>query len=449
MFKVKNIYESYLRIQTAVAGHQYSKVRDGYCGGWCRCVVMPLYYGVILALFLLWLLPRSVSAEEIYRIRAVNQKNGAIELSSDRGKKWARVGNVLKPATNNNPNSFSAGRWVDNGCVAGVATHSIHIKVGCFPAAAGKKDRAVLISLVPCDFQNMSTSVMVRQALASCIVTDIPAGASIFRSFAPFVGNRVFLEREGSLVPVLDNYRPATGDVLLIVVDAPARYPEEIVFENRAGGKVTSVYADGSSEDVARVVRAVGGIGRFEGTSWAGPGRITSNHPGVITVSTAPFSRQALLADALSDFAVESRGGFQIVPWEHARDSRLEGSQWMTVAPLNDDDPPIDGRDPLFSRFISLSYEPQRPELSSEVQIRLDDGPWESIPQIIGKVDNAFEPSYLNAYYTARGCPRRISTGITHIRILLPRLESHLSSAQLEAGLHSSTGQEARLQAGS
>ncbi|MDD4153507.1 MAG: hypothetical protein PHD91_07315, partial [bacterium] len=91
----------------------------------------------------------------------------------------------------------------------------------------------------------------------------------------------------------------------------------------------------------------------------------------------------------------------------------------------------------------------QRPELSSEVQIRLDDGPWESIPQIIGKVDNAFEPSYLNAYYTARGCPRRISTGITHIRILLPRLESHLSSAQLEAGLHSSTGQEARLQAGS
>jgi hypothetical protein len=325
-----------------------------------------------------------------------------------------------------------------------------HIKVGSFfPAAAGKKERAVLISLVPCDFQNMSVSVMVRQALTSCIVTDIPAGASIFRSFAPFVGNHVFLEREGSLVPIPDNYQPATGDVFLIVVDAPVRYPEEIIFENRAGGKVTSVYADGSSEDVARVVRAVGGVGRFEGTSWAGPGRITSNHPGVITVSTAPFSRQALLADALSDFAAESRGGFQIVPWEHARDSRLEGSQWMTVASLNDGDPPIGGRYPLFSRFISLSYEPQRPELSSEVQIRLDDGPWESIPQIIGKVDNAFEPPYLNAYYAARGRPRHISAGITHIRILLPRLEHLLSSAQIEAGLHPEVGHPARLQAGS
>ncbi|MDD3925798.1 MAG: hypothetical protein PHT33_03975 [bacterium] len=442
MFKLKNMDGVSLQVQESGARSQESGVQaelaresrdqqpttnnQQLCAKRAFVPFRTRICGTVFALLLISLLACSASAGEIYRIRVVNQKGGPVEVSSDGGEKWVRAGSVIHPATTNNRNSFSAGRWAAGGCVAGVATHSIHIKVGHLPATAGGMERAMLISLVPGEFRDMSTGVMVRRASSSCIVTDIAAGSSIFRSFAPFVGNRVFLEVGGAPAPIPDNYLPVSGDVLLMIVEAPARYPREIVFENKAGGAITSVYDDGSSEEVARVVRPVSGIGRFEGTSWAGPGRVTSNHPGVITVSTAPFSRQTLLADELSDFAVESRGGFQIVPWDHARDSRLDGSQWMTVAPLNEDDPPIGGRYPLFSYFISLSYEPQNPELSSEVQVRLDGGPWEGVPQIIGRVDNAFEPSCLNAYYASRGRPRHISSGVTHIRILLPHLGTSL-----------------------
>jgi hypothetical protein len=94
---------------------------------------------------------------------------------------------------------------------------------------------------------------------------------------------------------------------------------------------------------IGEVLRPVVGIGRFEGGTFAGPGRIRANHSGVIDVSAATNG---------------SVGGFQIVPALHGSNMNYvkKMTQWMVIGPVRVDDPSLEGMAPFFRYFIHPSY---------------------------------------------------------------------------------------------
>lgn len=321
----------------------------------------------------------SEDQRELYRIRIVNRERGPIEVSSDGGSTFFRVGIVTAPATQS-VRGFSASVYADQGTVAAAAVHGIRIKV------AGRRectrDESLVISIVPKEFAVEPTGFGGHRAGSSGIYTDIPTGEAIFRNLAPFVGNTVYLEKNGAMSPMPDGYIPHDRDVLVIVVRVPARYPREIVLQNREGGAVDVVYPDGR-ETVARVERPVRGIGRFDATGYTGVGRINTNHIGVLTISTAP------VASGQKDGApVETRGGFMIQPSRHGREAS-EIAQVMIVGPKSPRDPWLEGRPPLFYGLIGLADDPVSGN-SYLVTMKSEAGSeWQPFPPLVGKSDDA------------------------------------------------------------
>ncbi|MFA6549199.1 MAG: hypothetical protein WCT39_04635, partial [Candidatus Margulisiibacteriota bacterium] len=180
---------------------------------------------------------------------------------------------------------------------------------------------------------------------SSSIYTDIGAGEGIFGGpYTPFVGNKVKrVAPSGELVSLRKNYIPKAGDVLYLLVERPIDYPKEIVFENCFGGKILFCGVNGETKVIGTVLRPVLGIGRFEGSFLAGPGRVRANHPGVIDISLA---------------APGAWGGFQIVPSAHGDDLDYvrEKTQWMVVGPADVEDNNLEGMPPLFRYFIRPNY---------------------------------------------------------------------------------------------
>jgi hypothetical protein len=65
---------------------------------------------------------------EIHRIRIVNRPDGAIQLSTDRGKTWYLIGRVLFPAQGV-IEGYIAAEYASQGSVAAIAVHGIHMRV--------------------------------------------------------------------------------------------------------------------------------------------------------------------------------------------------------------------------------------------------------------------------------------------------------------------------------
>jgi len=127
------------------------------------------------------------------------------------------------------------------------------------------------------------------------------------------------------------------------------------------------------------VERPVLGIGRFDATEYTGVGCINTNHPGVITVSTAPV---------LTKGTREPRGGFQILPSKHAvRIGYIP--QYMVVAPPTADSRPLEGSPLLFSEYIGLAYDPFSPKNSFQVDVQVGDTDWRPVPVLVGRHDDA------------------------------------------------------------
>ncbi len=248
--------------------------------------------------------------------------------------------------------------------LAAAAVNAVHVKVG-----QGRK-HAVLFTLQPREFLD-KTSADVPSYFSSptSIYTDLPAGSLLFgREWAPRVGDPVLVERNGRAAPMPAGYRPAIGDRLVLVARGPAPPLREIRWTNRVGGLVTASFADGTAAAVGRVERAVGAVGRFGGSQYAGRGEVRANHPGVLCVSTSP---------------VGSVGGFQVVPSRHARAPNLRYvwgviPAWMVVGPLLPHLPPLEGRGPLFAGQI-------RPR-TGRCLVRYGLGPWQSVPERVGLV---------------------------------------------------------------
>lgn len=347
---------------------------------------------------------------ELYRIQVLNRVGGPISVSADSGRTFVQVGRVQRPATRSAP-GYLASVYAAHGTVAATAVHGIRIRVSDTGSVPG---RPQVISILPREFAESPKGFGGHVAGASGICTDIPTGKAIFRNLSPFVGNPVFLQVTDRLITLPNGYIPQEGDTLVILVQIPSRYPREIILENKAGGLIQAVYPDGT-ETIARVERAVRGIGRFDATGYTGVGRINTNHTGVITISTAP------IADGAKDgSAGETRGGFMIQPSRHAKTSPEE-AQILVAAPVSKDAPWLEGAPPLFSSCIGPAYDPASEENSFRVDIRTSKSDWRRLPPLVGKRDDALT-----------NLPG-VGGSVTHIRIAFPKFSEDWIEAQLKA----------------
>lgn len=342
----------------------------------CRLGLTALFVGLSLT----WCASAySAESRALHTIRIANREGGPVEVSADGGRTYLRVGKVLRPATTTSE-GYAASIYAEPSTVAATAVHGIRIKVsgkrGC------DKQSSQTISIIPLEFGHTPNGFGGHIAGSSGIFTDIPTGQGIFRNLAPLVGNPVFRETGTGLIPFSENYLPAIGDVLVISVAVPERYPKEIVFENRQGGSVRAVYPDGE-ETVARVERPVRGVGRFDATGYTGVGRINTNHSGVLTISTAPVHNGG--KDGSSH---ETRGGFMIQPSHHAK-GNPEIAQIMVVGPASRDDSWLEGTPPLFSGYIGLACDPSDEKQSFRVDVKTAASDWMPLPKLVGKQDNA------------------------------------------------------------
>jgi len=366
---------------------------------------------------------------EICRIRIYNAPRGSIQVSCDRGQRFVTVGRVIQPA-NSTIHSFAAASYVTAGTVAATAVHGLRIKVGQRGIGVGAAQEPLSFSIVPREYARTPTGYGGHLPGNSGIQTDIGAGQTIFREFAPFVGNSVYLQdASGRLSSIPTDYTPRVGDVVVIMVEKPSKFPTEIVFENRQDGAVTARYADGTTDRITDVLHPVLGIGRYDGTSYTGVGGINTNHGGVITISTAPIYRGKLQEGR----GVERRGGFMIQPSNHAKTQGATPPQVMVVGSRDPAGTPMEARAPLFRGCLSPAFDPASPANSVRAQMRIDDGNWEDLPAIVGKIGDALESSYLNELFERKGIKRKVKTGVTAIRILFPSLSPAYLQARLKA----------------
>lgn len=358
---------------------------------------------------------------EAFRIRVTNAIGGAIEVSRDQGASWTRVGAVLAPANAVNPKGFTASRWAHDSAVCATAVNAIHVRVCAHPETG----RGVIFSLIPAGPAIGAAS----GHSSTSVATDIPGGDAIFGGgLSPTVNSPVRIERDGTLQPMAPDYTPTAGDVLVIMVPTAARPVAQLIFENRFGGLISLRYADGACKPIGTVLRPVVGIGRFEGTLDAAPGRVRANHAGVIDISTSPIGMV---------------GGFQIVPRGHAGSPEMSylmtSTQWMVVGPLTPLEPSWEGIAPLFAGFLAPNYRPddlshgdwmQRLLARCLVQVRIGDGPWQNMPRIVIDPDAPAQPDpnstirrirgSLNPYVPLPGAAYTALTAVSHIRIILP-----------------------------
>jgi hypothetical protein len=389
---------------------------------------------IVLTLVLVAALASSVLAgEEACRIRVHNEVNGLVQVSLDAGRNWSAVGRVRSPA-NARIVGFVAASYVPHGTIAATAVHGLRIKTGQYSLGVGKAQKAMLFSIEPLEFARIPNGFGGHQPRSSGVYTDIFAGHSIFRNDSPYVGNAVYVERDHKLQVVPLDYTPIEGETFVIVVIRPDKPISSIEFENNAQGKVTVRYPDGSGEVIASVDRPVKGTGRYDGTTFTGVGAINTNHGGVLTISTAPTCPPMIQEGA----SPETRGGFMVQPYFHATEQGEQSPQVMVVGPIGQGQhvpahpvgvpahPVVEGTPPLFFGNINLTRYWGDPEHSFRAQIKIDDGPWEDVPQIIGKVDNAFTAEYLNTYFAAKGSARKVTQGVTAVRLLFPKYDSAL-----------------------
>jgi hypothetical protein len=365
---------------------------------------------------------------EIFRIAIVNSAGGEIAVSRDEGATWLCIGTVRVPALGVNPAGYTASKWAEDSAVAATAVNAVHLKVANNPETG----RGIVISLVPA-----GEAVGAAEGRpGSTIGTDIAAGSGIFGGgFAPAVNSPLGIERDGEIEALPADYVPADGDQLVIrVLEAPTALVA-LTFDNSFGGLIRAIEAGGGERVIGMVLRPVSGIGRFEGTFSAAPGRIRANHAGVIDISTSPLSMI---------------GGFQIVPSGHADSPEVSyirtGTAWMVVGPVTATEPTWEGVAPLFAGYLHPSYRPDdlqhddwmRRLLSrSQVLVQYDNGDWELMPRIA--IDPEATPEMdsqdrgRNGLWRIAGslrpavpAPAVASTalrGVTAIRIDLPRAQ--------------------------
>jgi hypothetical protein len=370
---------------------------------------------------------------ELFRIRIVNRRDGAIQVTTDSGATWRLIGRVLNPATTV-AEGYTAAQYAAPGTVAAIAVHGIRVRVGADDATLHDP---LVLSIDPVEYarteaQNPQKGYGGQVTGSAGILTDIHAGTSLFREIAPLVGNRVSRELpDGSLAPLDPAFRPTgKGETLVITVTAPRVSLTEVTFGNRVDGAVQATFSDGTSREITRVVQPLRGTGRFDGTSFTGPGRVNTDHTGVITISTAPLHPGSTEGDG-----PERRGGFQISPaWHNARLEEAGAPMVMTLGsdPGGPRKRELEGTAPLFMGAISLG---DGTSASALCDMSVDNGPWEPMPILVGNLTAAFTAEGLNRVWKDIGISRTSTMGVTAFRLRLAPLGADRARESAESAV--------------
>ena len=319
------------------------------------------FSGVLILLALCADIAAADSRRHVYDIELPFEEGAAVRAVLPNGTVHA-LGRVVKLPERTRWPSYTASAWGRPGAVTASAVNAVHI----------------LMSVE--EGQGRTMSVLPRETIApaagpgASIVLDCKGGTSFFGAWAPPAGTRITVRTPTSLHP-LEERLPAEKDILIFEVYEES-WPYMVDFENRPGGRVTA-WGGARADVIARVIRPVGGVGRFEGTLYQHAGRVRANHSGVIDISTSDYG---------------TIGGFQIIPWDHALDSKeMQGAwsatQWMIIGPA-DGKSMMGGTEPLFSG--GLVPGPSKGERlwdlwstygrKSLVLARLDGGAWVKLP---------------------------------------------------------------------
>jgi hypothetical protein len=380
-----------MRIEHYRAGRPLPRVHQA---GAARCRVALLALGV-LGLFTLSPGARAQGPliVETHRIRVTNQPGGAVEVSLDGGRGWETIGHLKRTASISAVGSRALEATLP-GTVSGTAPEQITVRV---PTTL-PTPRWVRIAA---DGEQPNTAAF---------QTDIPAGESLFRALAPAPGSRVFLERDTGQESLPTNYLPKRGDKLVIVCERSPESPAAVILENKLGGQVALVTPFGEEKIIGRVAQPLRGLGRYAGTEKAGEGAVVAYHGAAIIIST---SGRRLKLDA-DNKPVDDRGGFVIQPAECELKGATRPEAQILVeglaAAAGGAKPALS---PLFGLPVSLSSCVPADAAPTRVDIRIDNGEWEPLPDLRGGVDAADLKARLAA---ARG-DRPVQEGITHLRI--------------------------------
>ena len=267
-------------------------------------------------------------AKKIFEIDIPMQKGAEVTVTAANGKTFAVASVAALPVKTRYP-SYTASAWGEPGSVCASAVNAVHMLVSV------EKGRGRTLSIIP------KETIAPAAGPGASIVLDAKAGKSVFGAWAPAVGSRVSVRgADGASAPLAADNLPKAGDTLVIEVFEDPSLPYMVDIENRPGGRVVAWYSDGY-KILGRVLVALGGTGRFEGTLFQRVGAIRANHSGVIDVSTTPRG---------------TTGGFQIVPWDHALASKeMQGvwsmTQWLVVGPA-DGKSKLGGTPPLFKHGL-------------------------------------------------------------------------------------------------
>lgn len=348
---------------------------------------------------------------ELYRLRFVNEDQGAISGSRDGGKNWLVLGHVLVHDEQVSNQGYTASKWSPESAVCATAVNAIHVRTGYNPT----DDLAVVFSILPKEMlTDEGRKLQSFYGPDASIYTDFAGGTGIFGGhWSPLLGNPIELEQNGALTALPLNYVPKKGDIFIIRVFYPLNAPKAIIFENKFGGMITVVNWDESEKIIGQVLNPVAGVGRFFGGQYADVGRLRANHSGVIDINVSP---------------VGGIGGFQIVPRAHAMSPQMDGTrignQWMVVGPLDARDPSWEGVGPLFAGYLIPNWAPEdwrasnwqrRLAADTIAQVRIDNGPWQSMPRF------QLDPDM------AKPLPEWANTAlfhVSHFRILLPSISA-------------------------
>lgn len=338
-------------------------------------------FSVLLLLFCLALAPSPSAADELFRIEVPFIEGAEVTATLPDGAVFP-LGKVLTLPVRTRWPSYTASRWGKAGCVVASAVNACHLLLDI------EEERGRTLSLVP------SKTVAPAAGPGAALVIDCPAGQGIFGGWAPAVGTPVtVLATEGTSKPLTGPTLPRRGDTLIIEVrESPGPYMVDI--ENREGGRVTGWYDGTGAVPLAEVVRPVGGVGRFGGSTFQEVSRLRANHPGVICISTSPEGQI---------------GGFQILPWEHAHSPEMTNAwkltQWLIIRPLSGK---LEGMSPLFSGSLIPGTAPGERlwdiwstyGRKSLILARFRNGPWQKLPSRTGRDDGALQGlSHLRIYF--------------------------------------------------
>src|SRR5262249_45396381 len=148
-------------------------------------------------------------ARETHRIRVANRAGGAVSVSLDGGLHYTEVAHVVHPATAA-MNSFAAVAGAAPGTIAAITLAHWLPRVD---AAEPASDPPRVVG------------ICARGAGAGSAFTelDLPAAATLFTLFAPVLGSRAFVERQGTLSALRPSYHPVEGDTWVIVSEPPTQ----------------------------------------------------------------------------------------------------------------------------------------------------------------------------------------------------------------------------------